>query len=56
MLVSQFIPFVTVLALPYTCLADPIRVQKPDLQLPDDALVHREAVKEIFLKSYAAYQ
>ncbi|KAF9049289.1 seven-hairpin glycosidase [Hymenopellis radicata] len=55
MLVSQFIPFVTVLALPYTCLGDLIRVQNPDLQLPGDALVHREAVKEIFLKSYAAY-
>lgn len=31
-------------------------VQKAGLRLPNDASIHRDAVKEIFQESYAAYK
>lgn len=31
-------------------------VQKAGLRLPEDASIHRDAVKEIFQESYAAYK
>jgi hypothetical protein len=44
------------LSLPVFASADWVHVQKPDLQLPEDAFIHRQAARDLFLESYYAYQ